>query len=205
MRHRTYGLRSRATAWAVVGLAVCGLPTGGQVTAEEKLGLLNEVAALKQAVELLIPAGSIMAYAGSSAPPGWLLLDGSTVPEGPEYQKLRSLLESQMPGFNGSLPDFRGYFLRAAGDGRDVLTSQAQSTARPQNPLTGTAHPMLLGRNFRQQSPGGQGFGSGHFVLKVGGGDGDGPRPHDHAVEITGGGDGETRPRNIAVNFIIKY
>lgn len=67
---------------------------------------------------LLTPAGSILAYAGTDAPEGWLLCDGAEVSR-EDYALLFSLIGTAFGEGNGSstfnLPDMRGVFLRGAG------------------------------------------------------------------------------------------
>ncbi len=53
-----------------------------------------------------LPIGSILAYWGNNPPEGWLLCDGSDIPD--TYSKLRVFLKST------STPDLRGMFLRGA-------------------------------------------------------------------------------------------
>lgn len=71
-----------------------------------------------------LPAGLIMAYGGPSAPPGWLLCDGSAVSRA-TYAALFAAIGENWGAGDGSttfnLPDLRGRFLRGTdhGAGRD--------------------------------------------------------------------------------------
>ena len=65
-----------------------------------------------------VPVGTVVAYAGNSVPPGWLLCDGSVVNE-TKYQALSYAIgtfwgngDNSHGSFN--LPDMRGMFLRGA-------------------------------------------------------------------------------------------
>lgn len=77
-----------------------------------------------------VPTGSIMPYIGTTAPNGWLLCDGSVIPSGIYYDKLRTLIGS------GYAPDLRGLFLRGTGNvtgytgksGPTIKTIQDNST-----------------------------------------------------------------------------
>jgi microcystin-dependent protein len=72
----------------------------------------------------LVPPGTVVAYAGDTPPPGWLLCDGSAVNR-TTYVALFSALGTAHGEGNGdttfNLPDYRGTFLRGVdmGAGRD--------------------------------------------------------------------------------------
>ena len=72
----------------------------------------------------LVPPGSVVAYAGDTPPPGWLLCDGSAVSR-TTYAALFAALGTAHGEGNGettfNLPDYRGTFLRGVdmGAGRD--------------------------------------------------------------------------------------
>jgi microcystin-dependent protein len=101
-----------------------------------------------QAIQYL-PAGSMVDFAGTSAPAGWLMCDGRSLPTA-SYPDLFAALSYSYggSGANFSLPDFRGRFARyndnmgtaagAAGrdSGRVLGTSQAQATKNPTTPFT---------------------------------------------------------------------
>jgi microcystin-dependent protein len=81
----------------------------------------------------LVPPGTVVAYAGDSPPPGWLLCDGSAVSR-TTYAALFAALGTAHGEGNGettfNLPDYRGTFLRGVdmGAGRDP---DAASRAAP--------------------------------------------------------------------------
>lgn len=70
------------------------------------------------------PTGSVIPFAGTTAPEGWLLCDGSIV-DRTEYSSLFSVIGEDHGEGNGSttfhLPDLRGRFVRGTdlGSGRD--------------------------------------------------------------------------------------
>ncbi|HAB18261.1 MAG TPA: phage tail protein [Verrucomicrobiota bacterium] len=74
------------------------------------------------AMELLAPPGTVSAYMGTNDPPGWLICDGRLLPKG-EYGRLYSVIggiagtPSDTTQFR--LPDLRGFFLRGANRGRE--------------------------------------------------------------------------------------
>jgi len=53
----------------------------------------------------LIPVGTIISHFGNEAPQGWLICDGSSIPNGSKYEQLREVL-----GDSEKLPDFRNLF-----------------------------------------------------------------------------------------------
>ncbi|KAB1086502.1 hypothetical protein F4V91_08720 [Neorhizobium galegae] len=129
----------------------------------------------------------------------WVLADGRAV-EGTKFA-----IDT-----NGrTIPDLRGLFLRGidTGGGRQAGSIEDFATALPRSsPFTGTTE--LTGAHTHAGGAalgGGDQFEAGgddYRVLSVtttqaAGG-------HSHALAITGGGDGETRPRNAAVYYFIK-
>ena len=46
--------------------------------------------------------GMIVSYIGTEAPEGWLFCDGSDVPEGEQYDALRTMTGGKLPGLFGS-------------------------------------------------------------------------------------------------------
>lgn len=100
-----------------------------------------------QAIQYL-PAGSMVDYAGTSAPAGWLMCDGRSLPTS-TYPELFSAIKYAYggSGANFNLPDYRGRFARyndnmgtgaASRDiGRVHGTPQDQATAK--NGLTNSS------------------------------------------------------------------
>ena len=76
-------------------------------------------------INSLCPPGSIMAYAGTTAPPGWLLCNTTVPVSRTTYAALFAVIGTSFGSGNGSttfnLPDLRGEFLRGVdgGAGRD--------------------------------------------------------------------------------------
>jgi microcystin-dependent protein len=90
------------------------ISSGGVTFAQEKLMAVPYALHAQNGA----PTGSIMPYVGSTAPAGWLLCDGSSIPTTVEYDGLRKLLGSG--SISGStlannVPDLRGMFVRGAG------------------------------------------------------------------------------------------
>jgi hypothetical protein len=135
----------------------------------------------------LTPIGSIVAYyGGGEIPKGWLLCDGSQF-DITEYPALHNFLNSHI------LPDLRGYFLRGLGGvdpelGRTIGSIQEDEFKSHKHEL-----PVdTLGHEDTQS-------------LMDNGGDDEGfaidPLKKVYTSSVGGV---ETRPKNIAVNYIIK-
>jgi microcystin-dependent protein len=176
------------------------------------------------------PVGSVTAFLGNTIPSGWLLCNGQAL-SSTDYPELFALLGDAFgdgsAGINGgagmdfNLTDYRGEFLRGLDEGRGVdpdrtlAQAQAAGTKAPSTAFTGTtnsagAHSHGINGSFGS-------FSINHSVVtNVAFGsnlynNGNSPGvigsagAHTHTVTINGGGDEETRPRNMAVRYIIKY
>ena len=145
------------------------------------------------------PAGTIIAFGGEIAfvgetaqlPPGWLLCNGSTFDQ-TKYPDLYTSL-----GNSNTLPDLRGYFLRGldptgnvdpGGKGRSRLSPQTDALKQHQHTYERTAW-------FWNETKGG-----GSYLT---------PKVKEDTDDFMGNqptsttGDAETRPKNIAVNYLI--
>ena len=171
-----------------------------------------------QNADEITPPGTVVAFAGTSAPPGWLLCDGSEVSR-TMYPVLFDVIGNAHGIGNGSttfnLPDYRGRFLRGVddGSGRDPDTALRSAMASGGN--TGGSVGSIQGDMFASHShtlnphestnPGpyitsNSGTGS-LWGNRIPMGD---PNVYGMlAIANTGGN--ETRPLNAYVNWIIKY
>lgn len=139
-------------------------------------------------------SGAVLPYAGPTAPEGWLLCAGQTVSR-ETYAGLFAAIGTTYGAGNGSttfrLPDLRGEFIRGLDGGRGVDsgrglgTSQAQAIQQHDHQITPNAY-------FATD----QRFVAGNYA---------------GVYQLTGaeqrtlyGGGPETRPRNVALNYIIK-
>ena len=160
----------------------------------------------------ITPIGTVSAFAGASAPDKYLMCDGSTISR-TTYSDLYAVLGDVYGNGDGSttfeIPDLRGEFLRGLDGGRGVDasrtlgSSQDDTTRRPRNTslTTNTAGDHTHVREAFASV--GQG-GTNRLVPSGVGIDRSTESAGDHNHSITGGGDAETRPRNIAMNYIIK-
>jgi microcystin-dependent protein len=177
---------------------------------------------------ILVPVGTIVAFGGPVAPDGWLLCDGHTISRA-TYQALFGAIGTSHGGGDGAstfnLPDLRGRFLRGAdlGAGRDpdrasriaanpggnigdtVGTLESFATAMPNTRFGTTSsgnhtHTFgVYGATFNDGNAAASSF-NGYALHETRATSPAG----DHVHTITGG-DSESRPSNIAVNYIVKF
>ena len=198
------------------------IATGNVVFVDEKLGAV----AYSLYAQNGVPTGSIMPYAGTIAPAGWLLADGSAIPTDASCDDLRNL-------YGSNLPNLKGFFLRGIGaqtlssvDYKGANTVKAIQLDSMQlhnhtitvsgstNTVDGHSHRINLdrgGSNNRQWNA----------VVGDAGNQGDertslqnaisAAGDHNHSFTVGGdnlnnqaNGGNETRPVNYGVNYIIK-
>ena len=153
----------------------------------------------------VLPSGIVHSFAGSSAPQGYFLCDGSTVSR-TTYAKLFAAIGTSSGIGDGSttfnLPDYRGRFLRGvdgvAGNDPDKLSRTAVNGGNSGNAVGSVqadqfaSHSHTVGvyviSNLNGPFPNGQNNGS--LFSNFG---------------TSGAGGNETRPKNAYVQYIIKY
>ena len=176
---------------------------------------------------ILFPAGVIVPFAGEveNIPSGWMLCDGSEVSR-TEYANLYDAIGVCWGTGNGSttfnLPDLRGMFLRGVSgdsgndddaDDRIVLNDNGGNTGNQVGSYQSDAIRNITGeRNGTYQlSPAGICYANGAFGVTNGGG-------HHHAGYHADSGaifsfdasrvvpvGSDNRPKNVYVNYIIKF
>ncbi len=167
----------------------------------------NKLAAAIQ--ESLSPVGTIVAYAGNTPPPGWLMCDGQTVSRS-TYSALFSVVGTRFGHGNNSstfhVPDFRGRFLRGRDGGAGRDPDRNSRSAMNAGGATGDAVGSIQGDQFRSHKHG--------VPIDNNGSNADNPTlnqtnnadenySNNPGTDYAGGN--ETRPINANVNFIIKY
>lgn len=142
-------------------------------------------------VHTRVPVGTITAFYGETAPEGWMLCDGSTIPNDGRFENLIDMIGPEVP-------DLRGVFLRGVNykrhdefadsePGRGLGSFQTDSIKNHTHPLE---VPNRLNGSISGTNP-----------------QMDWAQPRGSRIITTrdnNGGAAETRPKNIAVNFIIK-
>jgi microcystin-dependent protein len=184
--------------------------------AQEKEDIMAKRFIGGELVSSVAPAGSVTAFAGESAPDGWLVCDGSPISRS-EYPQLFAALGVIYGNGDGSttfnLPDYRGQFLRgrdaSAGNDPDAASrtdrgdgqSGDKVGSKQDDALQGHEHD-IKGRVRNTASAAaydmkGLNAGGTYHVSKT-----DGITESNAGTPRTSN---ETRPKNISVNYIIKY
>jgi hypothetical protein len=154
------------------------------------LFLSAETAAYAQAPRD-VPVGSIVAYWGLSAPPGWLLCDGSDIPQ--RLTELRQLVGPKTPNLQGN-------FLHGVDPTGTVDPDGGRQANNALKRPPGSVQADLVKEHSH-----------GYQIANKGGKSGADPldlwtQPTTANTSASRPGLGaETRPRNVAVNYIIKH
>jgi len=139
-----------------------------------------------------LPAGAVQVFAMNSAPSGWLSCDGSAISR-TTYSTLFSAISTTYGTGDGSttfnLPDLRGEFIRGWDAGRGIDSGRTFGTAQS-DAFEAHNHDVSW-----TAAEGGSGAGSRVQTYNVG--------YNNNPTETVGGN--ETRPRNIAMLYCIKY
>lgn len=141
------------------------------------------------------PAGAVMAFAMNSAPSGWLACNGSNVSR-TTYAALFAAIGTTYGAGDGSttfaLPDLRGYFVRGSGTNSDA-TASGTFGAKQADGIRDHTHRVMY--NITPFAA----LGGPLIELNPGGGTA-------YDVSMTAGtAAGETRPKNIAMLYCIKF
>ena len=183
-------------------------------------GVSQELNALIAAlVPLVVPVGAVGCFAGAAAPGGWLACDGSAVSR-TTYSALFAVVATTYGAGDGTttftLPDLRGEFVRGLDSSRGVDAGRALgsfqdwSTAAPKTrephrilrdgtihsaPISAVSSPVGFGR----VAAGGTGAAEISTVSA--------PDATAHEMDLihVATGDDETRPRNVALLYCIKF
>lgn len=154
----------------------------------------------------LMPAGTVLPFAGSTAPTGWLLCDGTSKATA-SYPELQAAIGYTYggSGANFNVPDCRGIFISGTGSQAiSGITYTRTHGAKQGDAIQGHKHAATTTYQYVSSDKPGSGFGaSGSYAAS------------DNGVTVnnptTDGSNGtprtaaETRPANIAMNYIIKY
>ena len=169
----------------------------------------------------LVPTGAVLAYAGTTAPDGFLLCDGTQVSR-TTYSALYAVIGDAHGNGNGTttfhLPDYKGRFLRGRANGSTRDPDRASRTAMATGGNTGDNvgsvqadeyeghfHTDGLGLAIATALRYGAttGLASGTYQSEYG--DNNATGTYTNGAKTSTEGGNETRPENANVNFIIKY
>lgn len=147
----------------------------------------------------VVPTGTIMAYWSKTTPDGWLLCDGSKIPDGTVYDSLRKAV-------GANVPDLRGTFLRGAGQNSNTALRYSGDNTRETGQVqldTFKSHSHSVDDYTYSEIDGIYGNAGRYGARAEHDYDNSPVAPFKHDTYTAG--DEETRPKNISVNWIIKY
>jgi phage-related tail fiber protein len=183
-------MRLKKVALGLVLICVVSLLLYPAITvqASEETGINSNTLAT---AEPGVPIGTIIAFAGAVPPKGYLLCDGTSYSR-ITYEDLYSVIGTIYGCLDGAtfrVPDLRGEFLRGVDSGRGVDTGRALGSTQADDLKSHNHTALLYCEN-----------GGGYFA----GGNSGAPGADGTGVTQNTGGS-ETRPRNVAINYCIKY
>ncbi len=180
---------------------------------------LLQLLAQTQGTALGAPAGSMIAYGGTTPPSGWLLCNGAAVSRS-TYAELFGTIGTSFGAGDGSttfnVPDFRGRFLRGLDGTAGVDPDKTTRTAMNAGGNTGNSMGSIQAddlKSHRHRLVSQTGMNNTnvlHLGYAIHGSQGANGTAFftdtnntGQLMENTGGT--ESRPANASVNFIIKY
>tara|TARA_B100001093_G_scaffold324544_1_gene309749 strand:- start:2023 stop:2616 length:594 start_codon:yes stop_codon:yes gene_type:complete len=148
-----------------------------------------------------VPVGTIQSHSANTAPSGWLICDGSPISR-TTYSDLYSIVGTTWGSGDGSttftIPDFRGWFMRGL-DGGSGIDPDAGS--RTGGNVIGSSQNEEFKSHYHYWVVNRGGNGGTGRLLAVG----DSYNFGDLGVNTDSRGGNETRSKNKAVLFCIKY
>ncbi|MDE2001480.1 MAG: tail fiber protein [Patescibacteria group bacterium] len=156
----------------------------------------------------IVPPGTVMAYAGSTAPSGWFEANGAAVSR-TTYANLYAAIGTSFGSGDGSstfnLPDLRGEFIRGWNHGASTDPDAASRTTSASGGATGDNVGSYQADELKSHTHSLNGYdlaqALGSAVQQ--GGYGNPAAVGASSIGYTGGN--ETRPKNIYLMYIIKY
>ena len=191
-----FATEDEANAGVATDLAITPAGLERRVTRSE-----NEVVTLIG--DRLTPVGSINYMAGATAPAGWLIANGDTVPNGngtvqgvtADFSALHAVLGNTY-GAAGRLPDLRGQFIR-------VWNSGPNSDGTASTVDTGRARGSNQAQDIQEHQ---HNYAANRGGSDYGGGGGGSPASGSPSAGVTAlAGGVETRPVNVALLAVIKF
>ena len=114
--------------------------TGNRVLGRATAGEIQEVQVTSNMIDpgtityLQNPIGTVIWFAGTSAPTGYLKANGNTIPNGSgTVQSITADFSALYAVIGATLPDLRGEFVRGLDDGRGVDSGRSVRSAQTEN------------------------------------------------------------------------
>ena len=200
--------------------ALGGVAVSGNLTVSNNVSITGDLNLPNQG-QGLVPVGTVITFAGSSAPAGYLKANGDSIPNGSgTVQSITADFSALYAIVGANLPDLRGEFVRGwASDtndstrdqGRGIRSGQSDDitshnhSASSTSSVTDPGHKHNLNFNMGSIISSGGAFGlkdSGNadrmFTATTG-------ISVSTSTTIGNTGGSETRPRNVALMYIIKF
>ena len=160
-----------------------------------------------------VPVGAVFMFAATTAPAGYMKCNGAILNRG-TYAALFAAIGTFFGAGDGSstfaLPDLRGEFVRGWDDARGVDAGRgfgtAQGSANLSHTHTGTAESAgAHAHTIPYDSTSGNATGFGRATGSNSGYPTSTAGAHSHSLSVAATGGTESRPRNIALLYCIKY
>ena len=207
------GVFTGTNYWVQMAVSPAGANTFAALTPRQQLTPAPYALSLvSPQATALNPPGAVIAYMGTNAPNGWLLCDGSAISR-TQYAALFAVIGTSS-GYGDTtttfnLPDLRGVFLRGVNGTRSDGNGDpdAANRAGPANGANGGnavgsfQHDMFASHSHNLNSPIGYAQGPGSYH----GSEWTQSSGRNDTSGTTSVGGSETRPKNVYVNYIIKY
>ena len=192
-----------------------GTPTAPTPTAGDNS---TKIATTAYVMSNGVPTGMVIPFAASTAPAGYLKANGALISR-TTYSNLFTAIGTTFGAGDGNttfaLPDLRGYFPRGWDDGRGVDTGRVFGSLQADGYLnhSHTANSASAGAHthtfqlYYPNSPNGIYVGAGNSNSDAGTATTSSAGAHTHTITVNASTTGgtETRPKNIALLYCIKY
>jgi microcystin-dependent protein len=160
---------------------------------------------LAEYLKIVVPPGSVQAFAGTNPPSDWLICDGRTVSR-TTYSDLFEAIGTSHGSGDGSttfnLPDLRGVFLRGLDSGRGLDTGRALGSYQADE-LKSHNHTESIALNIATVDLDIYKSGNVNSSGRAANIPGISSSNQRRGITDLSGGT-EARPKNVAVNYIIK-
>lgn len=156
----------------------------------------------------LAPVGTVLPFAGPTAPAGWILCDGSAISR-TTYAALFSAIGIAWGHGNTTttfnIPDLRGYVMRGRDGGAARDPDRSSRTACNTGGNTGDNVGSVQDENYKSHNHGQAGSWDAQSMSAYSSGIYRAAWSSSAGGNFTNDGGNETRMKNANVNFIIKY